>query len=408
MYLKPRARAAPQGQDGKMNETTAPSPRPRADKASSDDREALIGLIYSAAADPDGWDAVFARLRSLFSGHTAIYERLHSAPENHQLLVTDLDPEFVERYNGHYNARNVWATSPLNQAAPVVISERIIRPNELERTDFYGEWLRPQRLRHALTSPLLRKTERSLNLGLVRDGRKGEYSAAEAEYLHGLLPHFQRAMEIASRLEAATVTQRVSLESVTAAGACLILADGSGRIVFATANAERMLAEKGALCASNGRLRARGRTDDSRLRRALAAAVPGLPAAAGGRGDIFTVEAPDSGARHTVTVNPLGDTNIGFFHRGQLAVVIVGTVADERAIPADTLQQVFGLTPAEARLASALCAGEALADYAARAGVGVTTAKSHLRALFAKLGVNRQADLVRAIVADPVLLRHGG
>ena len=44
-----------------------------------------------------------------------------------------------------------------------------------------------------------------------------------------------------------------------------------------------------------------------------------------------------------------------------------------------------------------------MATYAVSAGVSVTTAKTHLNGLFAKLGTNRQADLVRTIVTDPAL-----
>lgn len=78
------------------------------------DSDQLIGDIYAAATDPAGWTRVFAKFQQAFSGHTALYERRHTTPETHQLLATDLDPDFVALYNGRYNALNVWATSQLN------------------------------------------------------------------------------------------------------------------------------------------------------------------------------------------------------------------------------------------------------------------------------------------------------
>ncbi len=57
--------------------------------------------------------------------------------------------------------------------------------------------------------------------------------------------------------------------------------------------------------------------------------------------------------------------------------------------------RAYNLTPAEARLLSALVSGERMSEYAQRRGISVTTAKSHLRALFDKTGERRQADLIR-------------
>lgn len=63
------------------------------------------------------------------------------------------------------------------------------------------------------------------------------------------------------------------------------------------------------------------------------------------------------------------------------------------------LEQLYGLTPAEARLAQALCQGHAPAQAAERLGIGVGTMRSQLKAIFAKTGTGRQADLVRLLSA---------
>lgn len=70
------------------------------------------------------------------------------------------------------------------------------------------------------------------------------------------------------------------------------------------------------------------------------------------------------------------------------------------------MRHSFNLTPAEARLLSALVEGERLTDYAGRIGIKTTTAKTHLRGLFAKTGETRQADLIRRAISDPFRLRR--
>ena len=62
-----------------------------------------------------------------------------------------------------------------------------------------------------------------------------------------------------------------------------------------------------------------------------------------------------------------------------------------------TVRDGFGLTPAEIRLAQHLRDGQTLADTALALGVSVNTVRNQLRAVFAKMGLKRQSDLIRAL-----------
>ena len=61
-------------------------------------------------------------------------------------------------------------------------------------------------------------------------------------------------------------------------------------------------------------------------------------------------------------------------------------------------QAAFGLSSAEARLASALAAGRSLGDYAAQAGVSRNTVRNQLAFVFDKMGMRRRTELVATIV----------
>jgi DNA-binding CsgD family transcriptional regulator len=73
--------------------------------------------------------------------------------------------------------------------------------------------------------------------------------------------------------------------------------------------------------------------------------------------------------------------------------------AFDRADRATTgrLMERFGLTPSEARIALFLSEGGSIRDYAELRGVAEATVRAHLKAVFAKTGVHRQAELVRLI-----------
>ena len=62
--------------------------------------------------------------------------------------------------------------------------------------------------------------------------------------------------------------------------------------------------------------------------------------------------------------------------------------------PKSALKSYFGLSIAEARLAQRLTSGEALKDAANHLGISKHTARVQLKAVFAKMNVHRQAELV--------------
>jgi len=61
--------------------------------------------------------------------------------------------------------------------------------------------------------------------------------------------------------------------------------------------------------------------------------------------------------------------------------------------------RALGLTVAEARLCEALLRSGSLPRAATETGIAHGTARSHLKAIFAKLGVSSQIELVQALVS---------
>lgn len=61
------------------------------------------------------------------------------------------------------------------------------------------------------------------------------------------------------------------------------------------------------------------------------------------------------------------------------------------------LRESFGLTPAETRLAARLKDGLTLKEASGELGVSINTVRNQLRAVFDKIGLSRQSDLIRAL-----------
>jgi DNA-binding CsgD family transcriptional regulator len=102
----------------------------------------------------------------------------------------------------------------------------------------------------------------------------------------------------------------------------------------------------------------------------------------------------------TMTVTPHGIAARGD-HAGcyQAGGAIVHDPDRTVPLPAERLCRVFGLTPAEAKLAAALAGGSTLGQYADRASIKIGTARWYLKQVLAKTGVHRQSELVRNVIA---------
>ena len=76
------------------------------------------------------------------------------------------------------------------------------------------------------------------------------------------------------------------------------------------------------------------------------------------------------------------------------AIVILIDLEAAGATPTTSvLEQAFGLTPAEARLAAQIAAGKTLAEISRQHGSAHETLRSQLKAVFEKTGTGRQAEL---------------
>jgi DNA-binding CsgD family transcriptional regulator len=76
------------------------------------------------------------------------------------------------------------------------------------------------------------------------------------------------------------------------------------------------------------------------------------------------------------------------------AILLLTDLTSPPQTDAKLLGIVFGLTPSEARLAAKLGSVFGLSDAAASLGIGLETARTQLKMIFAKTNTGRQAELV--------------
>jgi len=185
----------------------------------------------------------------------------------------------------------------------------------------------------------------------------------------------------------------------------ILVVDPHGKVLAANRTARTMLLTGDALVERNGVLKARYRNDNDRLTHSLAAAT---------RSERLWTSACIRLSRlsgkpaYIATVAPLTETIDLASMGGDRAALIIINEPNWTDSPAlhKALQQAFGLTPAEARTAALVGSGLAPQDAADRSGTTVSTIRSELKRVFAKLDISRQSELA-ALIAQLAVFHPG-
>ncbi|MEN2709122.1 helix-turn-helix transcriptional regulator [Sphingomonas sp. NPDC092331] len=365
----------------------------------------LIDAIYASALDSGRWMDFLDQVTRTLSGFSTIYRWQHASPHDNQPLFHNFG-DFGQSYIDHFQSRNVWVTGSKATArtSAVLSSEQIVPIEELERTEFYADWMRPQKLKHGISCLLHAGQQYSYHLGIIRGPEFGAFAEAEQQLLSDLLPHMARSFELGRTMEALQRNVHALHSAFDGLGVGVLLVDARAKIHFANPIAERMLREEPVLRAAGGCFGASLPAANARVRAAIADATGDARRSSGRTGATLAL-ARRGRPPLSLNIAPLAEQDRCIFGAGPLALAILSDGDRPVRLDIAALRSFFDLTPAEARLAAAVAAGTSLLDHAAAAGVGLATVKTHLAAIFRKTGTNRQADLVRLMAAYPGLQR---
>ncbi|BAP88432.1 transcriptional regulator, LuxR family protein [Burkholderiales bacterium GJ-E10] len=377
----------------------------------------LIGDIYAAASDAQrGVQLAQDFARAFDSGSCMVYfgQRDAARPRMPALagvhsVTANFDDSSVSSYANYYHDRNEWYARGWKLPMPyVVLGEELISTGAVLRTE-WADYLRATRLQHVIGAQYPLGGDRIGLLGIHRSPEEGPFGEADRERLQRILPHLQRSMRIRERLQAAERAAELTQNTLCGMAIGFVVIDANRRVLFANAVGERVIREKEGLRVIGERLAPQAPDDEPRFLHAIRQATPARPAKGAASpsrpiGATLRLSRP-GGSDLGVLIAPLAPEAIRFGCMGPACAVLFSDPATS-AVPnlrSDALAMRFGLTPAQAKLLSALANGETLADYAARAGVGIGTVRTHLKDLLARTGQRRQTDLVRMALSDPLL-----
>lgn len=368
----------------------------------------LVGAVYDCVVDPRLWPETLDAVRTEMRFATAVLSS-HSLTSGRLLLEVNsgIDAEWLERMHDFDGEMfDLWGGPEVSNGFPVgepgLLSQ--VNPRAFAPTPhrYIVEWGWPQGLIDTLAVVVARDGAAVGTMAFGRHGAEGPIGENEITLARLLAPHVQRSVAISRLLDVVVIAQAFG-DVIERLAAPVMLVARDGRVLHRNAAARLLLEDGAVLAARGGRLTSSDPQAARRLREAVDQCDRDesvLTRSASG----FPVRDFD-GRVHAVHVLPLGRGSVRTaLMREAAAAILVSSPASPVGATADAVAALFDLTPAEARVFGLIASGATPAEVATALAVAPTTVKTHLKRVFAKLGVRRQVDLARlaANLASPL------
>lgn len=375
----------------------------RAAETSYAELQGLIGLVYDGLLEDKPWNALLDALRRQFrANYASLTIRLPSAEDRGLVVFAgEARPHIHALYSSSLYAVDPFVNLPRDT---VVMLEELIDEREWLGSVIYRDFLEPLQVRYMMGADIRSDEGRQheFRLRVSRAPESGPFSETERALCGLLLPHLKRALRLYAHLGRVENACRLYVGTLERMGIGSILLDEEGGICRLNKVAEEILAEGDSLQLHNGMLEAVAPRDDRRLWRLIKQAAAGR----NGSGLVEAIALDRGGQPAGLSVLVRSIPLAASAEAGRAAAVeLILRDSSRPAQPSEPLlRQLYQLTPAEATLAVLLGEGLTLEETAAKLGISRNTARTHLRAVFAKTGVKRQTALVQLLLCSVVAL----
>ena len=293
---------------------------------------------------------------------------------------------------------------------PLAVSEEIEERASTKDAARYTQWLGGHGYPHSLIAQINREDTRCQILLALRSEASGPFPVRGVKALGANLAPYGKLLRIRQRAVSLNRYNKVAEAATNWLSLGIIVVDRFARPKTLNASGEELLRRGDFLTLSRGIIATTRKQQTDELHEAIRKGLPAVVVDTAGRdGEEAYDENGDPLPRAArplqILVRPLSDgaQADGGELGGHVGLFILPQT--RASAPPGHLAKLYGLTPAEERLALEILSGKALADAADALNIKGHTARSYLKRVFAKTGVKRQAELVSRLMADAPPLR---
>ena len=366
--------------------------------------ERILATMYDAMLDDARWPAASALIdeacgiegNDLMVGEgpkddvRALFVGIYSRGERRE----DLEHEYLERY--YPIDERVQRFRQLPDSRLVHVTD-LFTAEELKTSPTYNEVLRRGAYQNALHVRLDGPDGSHIAWTLGDPMDSGRWGGSRITMVTALLPHvrqFVRVRQALVRAEARNTTVTALLDNPRIG---VVHLDRRGRPMAANDRARGILRHGDGLSDRDGMLRARTPADQARLERLVGDALPTYGPAP--RSGSMLLRRSPVLPPFAVHVKPVGVPRPDYGARHVAALVLIVEPGRRHRVDPQLVATTLDLTPAETQVAVWLAEGRSVRDMAEATGHTEGTIYWHLKQIYQKQSISRQADLVQLVLS---------
>lgn len=367
----------------------------------------LIDQLYGAAVDDELWPTVLGELRTLLDceGSTLFFTDNRLKPID-SFFGNNVPPEAITSYRSHYHEVDIrMHRSVPHHIGRIVTDGDLVDAGEIRRHEFYQDFLRPIGHRYII-SAILDLGEDAFAFASCHLGLKQDHADREAlDRASLLIPHLQRGLQLRRRFIEVKATEHAALEVLDRLGHAVFLINEQGRVVWQNVSGDQLLKQRDGLKTMDAELRTEAPKTTSELSALIRSAIDAVGKPRNTPGGLMAIARPSLRRAYQVLVTPLPKApslNLagGLLDCVPVAAVFVTDPEVSTAPRAQVLAKLYHLTPAEAKLATALASGMSTKAYADQEKRSIHYVRWLLKQVEAKTDTRRIADLIRLLTSQ--------
>jgi DNA-binding CsgD family transcriptional regulator len=352
--------------------------------------ETVIADLYEAAMLPEFWPTALDGFARMTGSRGALITR---ADRDHDGLMCSagINDSVAAFFEGGWQTRDIRTTGAIRQGdSGFVADQHIISADEIKCSEYYTGFARRQDVPWFAAAGILQKGMPMVGLSFQRTAVQGAFSATELERLDRILPRVKHVLSTGYRM--ARAGDRTLMNGLGAFGDAVIMLGPGGMEIDCNEAAHDLIGD-GLVRFGHG-VRATHPQARDALRSLIEKACRAdddcptthlkLPRRLGG--PLLVQAAPVVGRARDLF--------------GQARAFLILTEQGEGAVvDPGVLAALFGLTPAQARVATALVAGHSVRQISEDQDISEAAVRFHLKSILPKAGVHRQAEFVAKVAA---------
>ena len=378
-------------------------------RVSGDTYDRLVDLLYQGALEQQPWQNALPALREALDSQVAslvlrppsesdrgvILNSVRSPGKGAGGPLADPNDWEVTAYREQFFSLDPFVNLPPDK---VIALADILPDSELMTSDYYLHYLEPIGVFRILGVDTVEPGGMVARLRFSRGRSEPAFANRDRQLLARLAPHLRRALQVYARLQRTTSERDVYAGAVDGLSVATIILDEQARLLNSNAMASTLLEEADGLSLRGRHLHIAARETNQALQQAVTAIIQAQQR--GEPGVVRALRIPRSAGRSDLglVVRPVPAPGRGEGQSSPCVAVFISDPDLRESASRQTLGELFGLTPAEANLAILLARGLSLAEVSDAQNISPHTARAQLKAIFAKTGVSRQAELVRLVL----------